>query len=809
MKHPLAGVMLGYASGVLLGHFIQPAPVPLWSLTIAAGILAFWTTRYQTGILWLFLVLSGWANLVSHTAIISPNDLRQILGNPPDLVAVRGVVAEPPQLKIVERRGLESEHSQTMVDVTGLRRDGHWTSAVGRVMVTTPAPLDARFFQGQRVEVSGVIAPPAPPTAEGLLDYRSYLQTRGIYFQLTVRQTNDWQLAPGALTEPPLTQRFMDWSRQTLALGLPDADEPLRLLWAMTLGWHTAFKGGLADPFLQAGTMHLFAIDGLRIALVSGMFITLLRVLRLPRAWCGLVCIPAIWFYTAATGWEPSANRASLMMSIVIVGWALQRPGDLLNSLAAAAFIILLWDPVEFFEAGFQLSFLVVLVIALMLPPLNARVDQWLKFDPLAPPDLIPRWQKLGMNMLRHALHFLALSIAAWAGSIPLSAKYFNLFSPVSPLANVVAVPLGMAALTSNLGSLVCGAWWPWATVLFNHSAWFFMLLMTRVSEWSASLPAAYYYVAAPSWMAIGIYYAVLVAFLTGGLRVPKTRVARIVTVVGLMVLFSAGLWTWASARQVVRLTVLPLNGSQVVYVAGGGPATPCLVNCGNTNSVEGTLKSFLRAQGVNRIPKLILTTGEADSCGGAERLNQLFPVGELVTSDVHFRSPMYRDYVAHFDQSRHEHLTLRLNDALAGWWVLHPDSAVSFSHADDNALVLRGQFYGTTLLLLSDLGREGQDALLNRTNDLHADVVIASPPSHGEPLCNALIQAIHPRLIVVVDAEYPITRRAGTMLKARLAKTGIPVIYTRTGGAVTLALKPDGWEATTMQGRAFAFASP
>ena len=142
------------------------------------------------------------------------------------------------------------------------------------------------------------------------------------------RSTNDWQLRAPPLIKPPLTDRFLNWSQRTLALGLPAEDEPLRLLWAMTLGWRTAFTGDISEPFLRAGTMHLFAIDGLRIALISGMLVALLRVLQVSRAWCGVIAIPAIWFYTAATGWESSAIRASVMMTIVLGGWALKRPGD-------------------------------------------------------------------------------------------------------------------------------------------------------------------------------------------------------------------------------------------------------------------------------------------------------------------------------------------------------------------------------------------------------------------------------------------------------------------------------------------------
>ncbi len=262
--------------------------------------------------------------------------------------------------------------------------------------------------------------------------------------------------------------------------------------------------------------MHMFAIDGLRIALLSGMIVTLLRVLRLSRAWCGAMAIPAIWFYTAATGWEPSAIRASVMMTVVLGGWALKRPSDLLNSLAAAAFIILLWDPRQLFEASFQLSFFVMLVIALMLPPLNGFFDRILKHDPLLPDELVSGWKKSGSGWRAKFARYCGLSFAAWMGSIPLAAKYFHLFSPVSTLANLFAVPLGTFALMANLGALICGHWLPWFTELFNHAAWFFMVAMTWVSVEAAKIPGAYFYVPEPSLTTIAIYYFLLIAGFSG-----------------------------------------------------------------------------------------------------------------------------------------------------------------------------------------------------------------------------------------------------------------------------------------------------
>ena len=433
MKRPLVAVVSCYAFGLLLGVCIQLPLVALFLISFVVLALVLVLKKLRPFLIWPLLALVGWTNLLCRTAVVSPDDLRSLIGNGNAIVTVRGTLVETPHLKIVERDGQELWRTAGEIRVTALWRGDNWQPAIGEILVSTPDTLAEPFFAGQPVEISGVIARPPPPLADGLFDYRDYLQTRGIYYQLKTESTNDWRLREPISSQPPLTDRFLGWAKKTLALGLPAEDEPLRLLWAMTLGWRTAFTGDISEPFLRAGTMHLFAIDGLRIALLSGMIVTLLRMLRLSRGWCGLLAIPTIWFYTAATGWEPSAIRASVMMTVVLGGWALKRPGDTVNSLAAAAFIILLWEPRQLFEASFQLSFFVVLVIALMLPPLNHFTDRLLRQDPLLPNELLPRWRRALTPIFRLFLRYCALSFAAWVGSIPLAAKYFHLLARSRP----------------------------------------------------------------------------------------------------------------------------------------------------------------------------------------------------------------------------------------------------------------------------------------------------------------------------------------------------------------------------------------
>jgi competence protein ComEC len=132
---------------------------------------------------------------------------------------------------------------------------------------------------------------------------------------------------------------------------------------------------------------------------------------------------------------------------------------------------------------------------------------------------------------------------------------------------------------------------------------------------------------------------------------------------------------------------------------------------------------------------------------------------------------------------------------------VLHPEASDNFPQADDKTVVLSGTFGRTRVLLLSDLGRPGQEALIERTADLRADIVVTGLPVQTEALGDALLDAIQPRVIVVSDSEFPVSERASPKLCERLAKRNIPVIYTRTAGSTTVEFRGNRWDLRTMSG--------
>jgi beta-lactamase superfamily II metal-dependent hydrolase len=285
----------------------------------------------------------------------------------------------------------------------------------------------------------------------------------------------------------------------------------------------------------------------------------------------------------------------------------------------------------------------------------------------------------------------------------------------------------------------------------------------------------------------------------SGWIKTGRRKIALSVVLICVAV-FYAG--RWELSRGQTRLTVLPLNGGHAVFVDAAGRQNDWLINSGSKESVQFTLKDFLRARGVNGIPRLVLTEGDSQNCGGTALLDELFGIGELWTSNAQFRSAAYRQAVADSDKPPSNHRIFHYDDSAGSWRVLWPAPTKHFPRADDNALVLSGNFSGTKVLLLSDLGRAGQNELLSTTNDLRADIVIAGLPNEGEPLCNPLLDAIHAKLIIIADSEFPASRRASRELKDRLAQSNVPVIYTRDVGAATIVADNSGWQLETTRGQ-------
>jgi competence protein ComEC len=142
----------------------------------------------------------------------------------------------------------------------------------------------------------------------------------------------------------------------------------------------------------------------------------------------------------------------------------------------------------------------------------------------------------------------------------------------------------------------------------------------------------------------------------------------------------------------------------------------------------------------------------------------------------------------------------------LEGWTVLHPTNQNGVGPAENHAVVLQRELYGTKVLLLSSLGRAGQRAVLDRHPALRADVLVTSLSNTSEPVADFFIEAVKPKLIILASGDYPAKARPKAACRERLERWRVPIIYTTDTGAAMLTFRPNGWEVRTMNGPRLSF---
>ncbi len=226
---------------------------------------------------------------------------------------------------------------------------------------------------------------------------------------------------------------------------------------AMLLGRSSALSSGEKDDFRLTGTLHLFAISGLHVALIAGVLFFFLRLVRVPGTVAPWIVLALLFAYVAVTGFMPSALRAFAMIAFLWGARLCGRPNEGLSSLAASAICLLLYDPAYLGNAGFQLSYAVVAAILLYGVPLTSALQRRFSSDIEIPAQWLTFFQKFWKTCVRGFWALLAISLAAFLLSSPLCMESFGTFALGGIILNLILVPAATVVLAAGVASLFLG----------------------------------------------------------------------------------------------------------------------------------------------------------------------------------------------------------------------------------------------------------------------------------------------------------------------------------------------------------------
>jgi competence protein ComEC len=232
------------------------------------------------------------------------------------------------------------------------------------------------------ISTLGVLAtlPENPPSNS----FDAYLASAGMNFRLSRGRMLAEERSAGAYQRfcAKMAGRFST----ILGIGVAEKNPALvAVLRAMMLGQQGELSAEQDQLFMQSGTMHMFSISGLHVAVIAGGLQALLGLMRLPRVLQFLFGVAALWLYVGITGAAPSAVRAFIMVAALQTSLLLRVPGNPFAALTASAAVILLIAPMQIFSASFQMSYGIVAALLLLGLPLAERWSEQGKLFALLP----------------------------------------------------------------------------------------------------------------------------------------------------------------------------------------------------------------------------------------------------------------------------------------------------------------------------------------------------------------------------------------------------------------------------------------
>jgi len=627
-----------------------------------------------------------------------------------------------------------------------------WDGAMPRPLLDR-VTVDARHrgeapALGDRMQMIGSLRRIPGPRNPGEFNYREWQRRRGVFSEFASAAGSVPEVLGTRQAHPVihLAASLRNQIRGVLRAGVEDDPLAASLIQSMVLGLQEDAPPEVERAFRETGTLHLFAVSGLNVAIFAGIVLLLLSPLGLSRGKAVWVAIPLVLLYAAVTGFSPSCVRAALMLTFALAAGAFQRDAQLLNSMAAAAVAILLWDSHQLFTPGFQLSFGVVIALIVITPALF----RWMKIhtapDPFLPRRLWTRRQRWQAGAAVGGAGFLSTNLAAWLGSTPLGVLHFQMISPVAIGANLIAVPLAFVVLALAVASCATGWCGLWLPSVFNNANWLAVRGLVWSVEKAAQLPASHFYVAFP--------------------KLPAPE---------------------------LQMTVFDLQTGGAIVIQT--PQQTWCVDSGAEWDARSVVTRFLHQRGVNRLHGLVLTHGDAAHLGGAIELTDVFRPGNIFESACRDRSRARKTLARHLRERGAESSILERGTVLpmgahAHAEVLFPPPGWTARVADDQCLVLRITAGGKRFLLMADSGFRTEQWLMEHEEDLAADVLIMS--LHKDDWCATpeFLDRVKPQYLVRGWDDFRENHGIDPEWEEEAATRGITLRRQDQTGAVTFSVR-------------------
>jgi competence protein ComEC len=334
------------------------------------------------------------------------------------------------------------------------------------------AALD-KLYYGDKIAVKKIPNYIFNNSNPGGFNYVKYMSALQIYHQLYLSE-NDF-IKINKTPQKDLyyyVYKLRDQTISKLHFYFNSNQKVLGIAEALMIGYKNNLDKEVVSAYSKTGVVHIIAISGLHLGLIYMLLIWIFKRIPLVKRIAlvqSIAIICCLWIFSLITGASASVLRSAVMFTCIIFGKTINRKSSIYNSIAGSAFLLLCYNPLYFWDVGFELSYLAIIGIVWLQKPIQSFVS----------PKFI---------VFKKIWEMSSVTLAAQIMSFPICIYYFHQFPNYFLISNLIAIPLSTLILFAEI-VLICFSWVPFINVYVAQFIYWNITLMNNCIEQINNFP--------------------------------------------------------------------------------------------------------------------------------------------------------------------------------------------------------------------------------------------------------------------------------------------------------------------------------